>query len=315
MRIVVLDRAAMGDDLDFSPLGTFGEVCIHEQTDADEVAARVREAEVLIVNKVKVTECVMAAAPSLRLICEFATGYDNIDLSAARARGIAVCNVPAYSTESVTLFTVATALSLFTNLSTYRGFVASGAYSASGQPNRLTPVYHELRGKQWGIVGCGTIGGRVAEVAEALGAHVAVYQRTPSARYENMDIDRLCQTSDILSIHCPLCDSTRRLIDDRRLRLMKRDAILVNEARGAVLDEDAVARAVLEGRIAGFGCDVYGTEPFTDAHPYTAIRDFPNVILTPHAAWGAYEARLRCLSVIGSNIEAYLNGQRKNRVD
>ena len=166
-----------------------------------------------------------------------------------------------------------------------------------------------------GIVGAGNIGGRVAKIAEAFGARVIVNKRTPDERFACVDIDTLVRESDIITLHCPLNEESRHLINERRLSLMKKSAILVNEARGAVVDEAAVAKAVLEGRIAAFGADVYDGEPFSENHPYSAIRALPNVILTPHAAWGAYEARSRCLSVICENIESFLKGENKNRVD
>lgn len=315
MNIVILDYDAMGRDLSLSPLEEFGHVTVWGSTTQANVAEHVRDAEVIVANKVKIGREVFAAAPGLRLICEFATGYDNIDLVAARERGVAVCNVPAYSTDSVALFTLATALSLVTHLETYSGYVRSGEYSSSGAPNRLTPAYHELTGKTWGILGCGNIGGRVAQVAGALGMKVIVSQRHPHPLYPTVDVDALCRESDILSIHCPLNDSTRGIIDRPRLELMKRTAIVVNEARGAVVNEADVAWAVSTGRIAAFGADVYSVEPFGEEHPYYRIKSLPNVLLTPHAAWGAVEARGRCLGVIAANIRSFLAGAVQNRVD
>ncbi|MBQ7314596.1 MAG: D-2-hydroxyacid dehydrogenase [Clostridia bacterium] len=315
MKIIVLDKATIGDDLDLSPLSALGELTVYDATSREEVGARIQQAQIVLLNKVRLDATVLQQAPSLRLICVFATGYDNIDLSYARAHGIAVCNVPAYSTESVTLFTVSTALSLFTHLSEYRTFVASGAYSQSGAPNRLTPVYHELQGKTWGIVGGGHIGTRVGEVAQALGARVLIHQRHPHPSFPTVDLATLCRESDVLSLHCPLTEATRGMIGREQLSLMKPSAVLVNEARGAVVDEAAVADAITQGQIGAYGCDVYSTEPFTTEHPFYAIKDLPNVLLTPHTAWGAYEARARCVSVVADNIRAFLSGRLHNRVD
>ena len=211
-------------------------------------------------------------------------GYDNIDVLAARELGIGVCNVPAYSTNSVVLFTVATVLALTSRLLEYNNFVRSGEYSESGVPNKLSPVYHDLSGKTWGIIGYGNIGRAVGCVAEAFGAKVIVNKRTPVDGVEIVDIERLCRESDIITIHCPLNDQSRGIIDKDKVALMKSSVVLVNEARGAVLDEEAVAAAVIEGRIGCFGCDVYSKEPFDVSHPYNRIKDLPNVILTPHAA-------------------------------
>ena len=268
-----------------------------------------------MLNKVKINSSAIAEAKSLKLICVFATGFDNIDIEAAKRKEIAVCNVPAYSTDSVTLFTVANVLSLYTHLTEYRRHVTTGKYTEEGKPNSLVPVYHEMRGKVWGIIGFGNIGRSVAKVAESLGARVIVNKRTPVEDYECVDIDTLCRLSDIITVHCPLNDETRGLINDERIRMMKSSVIIVNEARGAVLDEAAVARAVLEGRIGAFGSDVYSKEPFDKKHPFTQISGYDNVCLTPHAAWGAYEARVRCLEIICSNIKCFIEGKTQNRVD
>ena len=245
----------------------------------------------------------------------FATGFDNIDISAARERGVAVCNVPGYSTESVALFTVSKVLALATHLREYSEFVRSGEYTASGVPNRLVPVYHELCGLTWGIVGYGAIGRAVGRIAGALGANVIVNKRTPVSDAECVGIEELCQRSDIITLHCPLNDGTREIINEKTLSMMKKSAILVNEARGAVVCERAVTDAVKAGRIAGFGCDVYSKEPFGKEHPYNEILDCDNVVFTPHAAWGAYEARVRCIIIILDNIKAFLDGKISNRVD
>ena len=191
----------------------------------------------------------------------------------------------------------------------------SGDYSASGVANKLTPVYHDINGKTWGIVGYGNIGKSVARVAEALGARVIVNKRTPVDGATLVDIDTLCRESDIITIHCPLNEESRALINAERLALMKKNVILVNEARGAVLDEEATAQAIEEGRIAAFGCDVYSREPFEDNHPYFRIKDRNNVILTPHCAWGSYEAREKCINIIAENIASLIDGKYLNRVD
>lgn len=315
MHIVVLDRKALGDDLSLSPLEEFGTLTVYPTTSARQIAERVADAEILIVNKVKLDAAAFDAAPRLKLVCEFATGYDNISLPDAVRRGVAVVNVPAYSTESVTLFTFATVLSLLTHLPTYRAYVADGKYTASGVPNLLTPPYHELAGKTWGIVGCGNIGRRVTAVAEAFGARVIVNKRTKDERYSCVDIDTLCKESDVITLHCPLNDGARHLIDADRIARMKKTVVLVNEARGGVVDAEAVARAVEEGKIGAFGSDVYEGEPLREDDPLYRIRTYENVLLTPHAAWGAYEARVRCLGVICENIASFLEGKAKNRVD
>ena len=315
MKIKVLDKASLGEDTPLDVLYDIGEVEVFDKTSADELVERCSDAEVIILNKVKITSDVIKSSHSLKLICVFATGYDNIDIKTARECGVAVCNVPGYSTDSVALYTMATALSLCAKLTEYNEYVKSGDYTKSGVPNKLTPVYHEVSGKTWGIVGYGNIGRAVGKIAEAMGARVIVNKRTPSDDCECVDIDTLCKESDIITLHCPLNDGTREIINKDRIALMKRNVILVNEARGAVVNEFDVAEAIETGRIAAFGCDVYSVEPFGIDHPYQKIKELSNVLLTPHAAWGAYEARARCIGIIAENIEAFINGKIKNRVD
>ena len=178
----------------------------------------------------------------------------------------------------------------------------------------LTPVYYELEGKVWGIVGAGNIGKKVAKIAEALGCRVIVCKRTPEEGLECVDIDTLCKTADVISVHTPLTDATRNMISRERIALMKKDAIFINVARGAVADEAALADAIKENRLGGLGIDVYTTEPIPKDHPFTEILDNDKVCFTPHNAWGAYEARLRCLRIITDNIKAFLSGEEKNRI-
>ena len=211
--------------------------------------------------------------------------------------------------------TVTMALSLLSHLPVYQRFTASGEYSRQKMMNRIEPVFHEIAGKTWGIIGFGNIGRQVARVAEALGCRILVCKRTPVEGYTNVDVDTVCREADIISIHTPLSDETRGMISEERIALMKKDAILVNVARGAVADEAALAKAVLEGRLGGLGVDVYSTEPYPEDHPYSAIAALDNVCLTPHMAWGAYESRKRCVEEIGENIRSFMDGGRRNRVD
>ena len=315
MLVKVLDRSSLGDDLCLEKLSAFGKVEVYDRSDRGELKERIRDAEVIVINKLRIDKEILDEAYKLRIVCVFATGYDNIDLAECRRRGIAVCNVPGYSTDSVALFTVSTVLNLVTHLGVYSEYVSNGNYTRSRVANLLAPPYSELRGKTWGIVGYGNIGKAVGRVAEAFGCCVLVNKRTAVEGIGCVDIDTLCKESDIITLHCPLNDGTRGLINKSRLSLMKRDAILVNEARGAVVDSDAVAEAILAGRLGGFGSDVYEQEPFDEKHPYNKIMGRENVILTPHAAWGAYEARCRCRDSICDNIRSFVNGDSLNRVD
>ena len=314
MNIVVLDKNSIGSDTPLAGLSEFGQVSIYDSTDVSEIFDRVKNAEVLILNKVKITKDVIAAAKNLKLICVFATGYDNIDIECAKAFGIAVCNVPGYSTDSVALFTVANVLALYTHLREYNNYVISGEYSESGVPNKLTPVYHEISGKTWGIIGLGNIGRAVAKAATALGANVIANKRTPTEDYRCVDIDELCRESDIITIHCPLNEASRELINKERISLMKDSVVIVNEARGGVVNERDVASAVKNGKIAAYGSDVYTKEPFDCDHPFYEIKDYSNVLFTPHAAWGSFESRVRCIGIICENIRSFIAGGRNNRV-
>lgn len=315
MKIVILDRATIGFDTPLSVLDSFGEVVCYDSSTHDEAILRSHDADVIILNKVKITRDILLNAKNLKLVCVFATGYDNIDIASARELNVGVCNVPGYSTDSVALFTVSTVLALASHLFEYNSYVKTGEYSLSEAPNKLTPVYHDIKGKTWGIIGYGNIGRAVGRVAQALGARLIVNKRTPCENVECVDLDRLCRESDIITVHCPLNEETKGLINAEKIALMKKNVILVNEARGAVLDETAIANAVLQKDIAAFGCDVYSTEPFGKDHPYNTIKDMPNVVLTPHAAWGSYESRERCINLIAENITSFVSGKMLNRVD
>ena len=315
MKINVLDSETLGADLDLSPLGELGELKCYTNTTVEETPEHCEDADVLIINKVKINESTLPDTGRVKLICLFATGYDNVDLDFCKDRGIAVCNVVGYSTDSVAQVTVAMVLYLANNLKAFTRHVTSGDYSASGVANYLVPTYNELRGKTWGIVGCGNIGSAVGAVARALGCRVLANKRTPGGEFENADIDTLCKESDIITIHVPLSNATRGLIGKERIDMMKKNVIIVNMARGAVTDEAAIAKAVANGDVGAFGADVYSTEPFDVQHPFSAIMHLDNVCLTPHMAWSALESRQRCLDEIIKNITAFVCGEKRNRVD
>ena len=315
MRISVLDAATLGEDLSLALFEKYGEVTVWGMTAPDEVESHLADAEVVILNKIKLNATNLANAKSLKLICITATGFDNVDVEYCRAHGIAVCNVVGYSTQCVAQLTVSMALSLITNLPEYNRFVCSGEYTASGCFNRLTPVFHEIYGKTWGIVGYGNIGKQVARVADALGCRVLVHKRTPVTDRECVDFDTICKESDILSLHTPLNDGTYHLLDEKHIGMLKKNAIVINVARGAVADEAALAKALFEDRIGGLGVDVYSAEPMAEDHPFQAILDRPNVCFTPHMAWGGFETRTRLMEEIAQNIESFLQGERRCRVD
>ena len=314
MKIALLDYATLGEDVDLSPLQAVGELFVYPYTTYEEMPRRIAGCQVVIANKLKLNRETLAAAEELKLICVTATGYDNVELVYCREKGIALCNVPGYSTDAVAQLTAAMVLSLSTHLPEYRAFVHSGAYTASGIPNRLTPVWQELRGKTWGILGCGNIGRQVARIADAFGCRVLVFRRQKDPEYETADLDTVCREADILTVHLPLTDSTRNLLSRERIAMLKKNAIVVNVARGAVADEEALTQAIEAGSIAALGADAYTTEPFGENHPFQRILSYPNVCLTPHTAWGALEARNRCITVVADNIRKFGLGCPQNRI-
>ena len=313
MKIVLLDYKTLGPEIDLEPLRKAGDLIAYELTPMEQLTERICDADVVITNKMKLNRQTLAGAQQLKLICVTATGYDNIDLPYCTEQGIAVCNVPGYSTDSVAQLTLATVLALSTHLITYREAVHSGYYSQCGTPNILSPVWHELAGKTWGIVGCGNIGRKVAKVAEAMGCKVLAYRRKTDPDFETVDLDTLLRQSDVVSVHLPLNDQTRGILSREKIALMKRDAIFVNVARGAVADEAALADAIEEGKLGGLAVDVYSIEPFPEDHPYSRILGKPNVILTPHSAWSSMEARNLCVRIVAENIQAFERGESQNR--
>ena len=314
MKITFLDALTLGTDLDLSSFKKFGELCVFGGTTDSEVVSHISDSDVVIVNKIKLGRQNLPECKNLKLICITATGFDNIDLEYCKEAGIAVCNVVGYSTQNVAQITLSMALSLISHLKEYDRSVSSGRYSAGMTANILTPVYHEIYGKTWGIVGYGNIGRQVGKVAEAMGCRVIVNKRKPASDAECVDIDTLCREADIISVHTPLNDESRGLISRERIAMMKKDAIVINVARGAVVDEEALAEAVRDRKIGGIGVDVYSKEPMPENHPYMSVAGHDNVIFTPHMAWGSYEARVRCCDEVMLNIEAYLNSEKRCRL-
>lgn len=315
IKIVFPDVSAIGVDLDYSAFEAYGEVVKYNQTSGDELAERISDATVIAVNKCKLTADVLKCAKKLKIICEAATGYDNIDLEYCRQNGIAVTNVAGYSTDCVAQLTFTMALNLMTHMKEYADFVSDSSYTKSGIANRLSPQFNEMAGKIWGIVGYGNIGKKVAEIARAFGCHIIAHSKTKKPDVECVDLKTLCSRADIISLHVPLTDTTRAMIGEAELKSMKKTAILINVARGAVTDEASVAEAIKNGTISALGCDVYSVEPFPPEHPYTEIKNLPNVCLTPHIAWGGFETRNRLLREMEMNLSAFLRGESRNRLD
>lgn len=318
MKLVNLEGSVNAFRLSAAPLEAFGELVAYERTRYEEIPERIRDAEIVIINKSVMDEGSLKGAKKLRLICEAATGYNNVDLVYCRAHHIAVANVGDYSTDCVAQHTFAMLLSLLEHLSEYDGYVKSGGYGKSLEFSHLEPAFFELSGKKFGIVGMGHIGQKVARIAEAFGAEVLTYSASGKAYefpYRQVSFSGLLSESDVISIHCPLTDATKGLFSYEAFRQMKPEAILLNLARGPVVCGRDLARALEEGLIYGAGLDVFEKEPIEPDHPLLSVTRPERLILTPHIGWGSVEARTRLLFEVAENIRAFLAGESRNRVD
>ncbi len=318
MKIVILERNSVGLDTSVDEISAFGDVTSYPNTTAADVKEKIKDAEIIIANKAPLNEDTLKDALHVKLICEFATGYDNVDLAYCKSRGIKVANVVNYSTDAVAQHTFALCFYVLEKLRHYDEYVKSGAYAAQDRFSNFDLPFTELSGKTWGIVGMGNIGRKVAGIAQAFGCRVIFYSasgQSTCTEYERVDFDTLLKESDFLSLHCPLSDKTRNLINLEALKKMKRSAILVNVARGPVVNDGDLYTALMEEYIAGAGLDVTGTEPMKDTNPLSKIKDSSRLIITPHLAWASTEARRRCVSETCKNIEAFLNGRERNIVN
>ncbi|NEX23558.1 2-hydroxyacid dehydrogenase [Thiorhodococcus mannitoliphagus] len=313
---VLLDLATIDQgDLDLSSLDR---VCGHWQrhayTEPAETLARLRQTQIAVTNKVVLDRQTLAAASELRLVCIAATGTNNVDLAAARERGIAVANVVRYATPAVVQHVFALILALTTRLPEYQRAVSSGAWQRHDRFCLMDYPIRELAGRTLGIVGFGELGQAVARVAEAFGLQVLIAQRPGGPPREGrLPLEELLPQIDVLTLHCPLTDTTRGLIGAHELGLMRRDALFINTARGGIVDEQALAEALRRGTLGGAGIDVLSAEPPRGGNPLLAP-DIPNLIVTPHIAWASREARQRVVEEIAANIDAFLAGKDRNRV-
>ncbi len=318
MKLVVLERNSAGTDVDVSCFEKFGEVEYYPNTVAENTAQRVRDADIIMANKAPLNETTLKDAPNVKLICLLATGFDNVDLAYCKSRGIKVTNVVNYCTSTVAQHTLLLALALSEKLAFYDNYVKSGTYSTQDRFSNFDKAFYDLEGKTWGIVGMGTIGRRVAGLAKAFGCKVIFYSasgKSTCTDYERVEFDTLLQESDILSLHCPLSDRTRGLIDKDALLKMKETAILVNVARGPVIDTQALYDALIANQIAGAGLDVLEREPMTKDNPLAQIKDSTKLIITPHMAWASVESRTHMVQEVVKNIEAFLAGEDRNVVN
>ena len=308
MKITVLDAVALGEDLDLSPLNAVGDVTVWNRTAPDEVRTRITDCDAVILNKVRIgDEQLPAPGHAPRILCVAATGYDNIDIAACRARRIAVANVRGYSTDSVAQVTVGLVLALVSHLPTYCVAVSDGTYSRSGQANLLTPPYRELAGMTWGILGAGQIGSRVAGVARAFGCRVLTCRRHPDG--SSVSLETLLRESDIVTIHTPLTEETRGMIGAEQFAQMKPTAMLINTARGPIVDEAALIDALTTGKIATAGLDTYEREPLPKDHPLLTL---DNVVASAHAGGNTKDNDINMVNYVYHNIVAFDRGEPLN---
>ena len=304
MKIVFLDAATMGD-VSFEPFERLGDFVRYESSSPEQARERVKDVDVLLINKVLVNKELIDSAPNLRLICIAATGVNNIDVSYAASKGIPVRNAVGYSTDSVVQSTFMHILSLVGGAAYFDESVKSGRYSRSGMFTDPNWNWWELAGKTIGIIGLGNIGMKVAKIAEAFGMKVCYFSTSGTGHchdYPSLPLEELLAKSDIVSIHAPLNERTLNLIGAKELAMMKPNAYLINMGRGAIVIEEDLAKAVDEGVIAGAGIDVFVREPIPEDHPYLKMKHPERMRLAPHVAWAATEARERLIDIMAENI-------------
>lgn len=304
MKIAFLDAATMGN-VSFEPFERLGDFVRYESSTPEEARERVRDLDVLLINKVMVDKDLIDSAPNLKLICIAATGVNNIDVEYAASKGIPVRNAVGYSTDSVVQTTFMHILSLVGGAPYFDSSVKSGSYSRSGMFTDPNWNWWELAGKTIGIIGMGNIGSKVAKIAEAFGMNVCYYSTSGTGHckeYPCLSLEELLRTSDIVSVHAPLNERTKNLIGKEQLAMMKPSAYLVNVGRGAIIVEEDLAQAVDEGVIAGAGIDVFVTEPLPENHPYLNMAHPERMRFSPHIAWASIEARDRLIGIMAENI-------------
>ena len=309
MEIVFLETISLGEDIDLSRFDELGHVTKYKDTPVELVPERVKDADVVVINKIPMNETTLAGALHLKLVAVTATGMDNIDRAYTDSRGIRSANVAGYSTEAVAQHTFALMFYVLHKLAYYDHYVKSGAYCTSVQFSHFEQKFSELAGKIWGIVGMGAIGQRVAQHAEEFGCKVIYYSTSGKNKeqpYEQVTFEELLSRSDLVSVHAPLNDVTRKLFNKAAFAQMKKSAIFINVARGAIVDEEALAWALEENEIAAAALDVLAKEPMRQDNPLRRISDSGKLIITPHIAWGPKETRERLMDGVYENIRKIL---------
>lgn len=317
MKIVFLESDTLGEDVDFTPFDQLGEVIRYGKSEPTQNARRIKEADVIVVNKIPMNEDILKEAERVKLICLTATGTNGVDFKYTNSRNITVTNVKSYSTDSVVQHTFALLFYVYEKLSYYDNFVKSGEYAKSDIFSRFDIKFNELRGKTWGIIGLGEIGRGVADIARAFGCKIIYYSTSgnnKNPQYQQVEFETLLKNSDIISIHAPLNSSTKNLMNKEAFRKMKNTAVLLNLGRGPIVEETALLQALETGEIAAAGLDVISVEPMSPDNPLLKMQDSTRLIITPHIAWATVEARRRCLEEVYKNITAFFGGEARNVV-
>ena len=311
MKIVILDGAtAKGKELDFDFLNQFGDVTYYDTTSNEDVLSRAKDADILVINKIVMDKDTLAECKNLKLITILATGYNIVDIEAAKALGITVCNVPYYSTNSVAQLTFAFVLEFACKLSLHTQSVARGDWQNCKDFAYTLDTLHELSGKTLGIIGYGSIGKKVAQIGKAFGMNVLISTRTPVEGCVSKE--EVFKNADFVTLHCPLNEQSKLMINEKSLALFKPTAYLINTARGGLIDENALAAALNSGKIAGAALDVLTSEPPKADNPLIHAK---NCIITPHMAWASLEARVRLLHATEDNVRAFLQNAPINKVN
>lgn len=317
MKIVILDGHAVNPgDLSWDFLNSYGEVTVYERTQLDEVAKRIGDAEIVLTNKSPITEEILNTCPNIKLVCVLATGYNVVDCEATKKRGIPVCNVPDYGTAAVAQFTFALLLDLCHKVAHHAQTVRDGKWCACPDFCYWETPQMELAGKTLGIIGFGRIGRAVGKIANAFGMKVIAYNRSQceegKAIGSYVNLEELLATADVISLHCPLTAENTGMINETTIAKMKDGAILINTARGPLVDEAALAAALQSGKLKGAACDVISVEPMAENNP---LKTAPNCIVTPHMAWAPIESRMRIQDCTERSIRAFLDGKPINTVN
>lgn len=317
MKILMLETMTYGDDVPLDKFSEFGELITYPLSTEKEAYERMKShnPDIVVINKTPMSAKIIDAAPSLKMIAEAATGYNNIDIDYAKSKGIRVANVAGYSTQSVIQHTFSLLFYLLEKSHYYDNFVKSGHYCDWPCFSHFQNVFHELSGMTYGIVGLGNIGRGVAKIATDFGCNVIYYSASGNeydVPYKKYDLDEFLAVSDIVSIHAPLNEHTDNLFNYKNICKMKKNAILLNLGRGPIVNDSDLAKALLENKIAAAGLDVVSVEPIEANNPLLEIKDSTKLIITPHVAWGTYESRNRCIDEVYKNIVAFLNHEERN---